>query len=130
VKRFATAAFLSLAPTNLSRGFRVESTFGLDYALQTELLGELPEKLRLSLSEGLAQRSYGDALKSLKVELASASGSSLDLAIIADFDGAAAGSRSEIERALQQLAVAASERHGWSIPFPQVVVHRASATVA
>ncbi len=123
VKTYPTADFLGLAPVDLSRGFGVFSTFGIDYEHQAVCTTEVPEKLKAHIAAGLAH--HGDALLQLKVEFKTAGASSLDYLIQANFAGKAAVSYGSISREIQRLAVDACNDNGWGIPFQQVTIHRA-----
>ena len=51
--------------------------------------------------------------------------SSLDFEARADFTGEAAPRYRELRRAMQRLLVDACTQNGWTIPFPQLTLHRA-----
>jgi len=118
--------FIGKSPVNLSQGFRVSTTFGVDYQHQEICTTEIPEKMWAFITKGLVslvpEREY---LLSLKVELSAAGASSLDYAIIADFDGAMASKYQVIVRALQGFAVDCCNENGWIIPFTQITLHNA-----
>ncbi|MCB1204611.1 MAG: hypothetical protein KDN18_10155 [Verrucomicrobiae bacterium] len=122
-----TTDFLAAGPTNLTHGFRISSTFGIDYRHLAEATSEIPSTLEShligELNSFLVEKGR---LVSLKVEFASAGSSSLDFEIIADFDGSVASRYSQLHRALQRIAVECCHLHGWEIPFPQIVVHEAT----
>ena len=126
-KTYPTGDFLGLSPTNLSQGFRVETTFGLDYADQAQITEDIPSTLKAALEHGLAAQGHQDALKAVLVEFDEAAGSSLNLKILADFEGSAAPARGKLRRLLQRLTVDACNEHGWNIPFPQITVHQAAS---
>lgn len=124
----ATADFLAAAATNLSKGFRLSSRFGIGYRHQISSTTSIPEILEAHLLRHLgAVVGDRDLLRSLKVEFAEAGASSLDYAIIADFDGSLAARREFLARALQRLAVDCCNEQGWEIPFTQITVHQADA---
>jgi len=126
-----TADFLAAAPVNLSRGFRVSSRLGIAYRHLAEATRPIPEILHERLSRDLPTLlEERDQLRSLKVEFASAGSSSLDFAIIADFDGSLAPQYDFLSRALQRIAVECCIEHGWEIPFPQITVHQAGSASA
>jgi hypothetical protein len=54
------------------------------------------------------------------VEFAVANSSSLDLVVIADFDGALGDLYNRLRRAIQRWCVDACTENGWEIPFPQM----------
>lgn len=121
-----TDEFLEAAPTNLSLGFRLSTHFGISYRHQAESTTRIPEILQAKLNRELVSMLEDHAhLRSVRVEFASASDSSLDYAIIADFDGRVAARYEFLRRALQRIAVDCCNEQGWEIPFPQLTVHRA-----
>ncbi|MEM7600224.1 MAG: hypothetical protein AAF357_02280, partial [Verrucomicrobiota bacterium] len=121
-----TVEFLSKSPKNLSTGFRVSSLFGVDYNLQPDCTTTIPETMWAYMTKELCAL-IGDheKLVSLKVEFASAGASSLDLEIIADFDGSLAQKYQALQRALQRYAVECCNENGWGIPFAQITLHNA-----
>ncbi len=121
-----TIEFLSKSPMTLSHGFRVSTTFGVDYSHQEISTTKIPEAMWAHLAKGLCQL-VGERknLVDLKVELSSAGASSLDYAIIADFDACMAPKYQVIARALQKLAVECCNENGWIIPFAQLTLHNA-----
>jgi predicted nucleic acid-binding Zn-ribbon protein len=124
-----TVDFLSKSPTNLSQGFRISTTFGIDYKHQADCTDSIPEKMWAYITRELCSLiDDREKLLSLKVEFASAGASSLDYSIIADFDGSLAAKIQVIERALQRFAVEACNENGWEIPFTQVTLHNAFPT--
>lgn len=122
---YPTQDFLALAPKNISKGFRVSETFGIDYAYQAIATKEVPEKMRQALQLGLAQVVDPGSIEKVQVEFESAGASSLDYAVLANFDGAAAKHIEELTRAIQSILVELCNTEGWTIPFAQLVVHRA-----
>lgn len=121
-----SAAFLTLNPVNLSTDFRIRSVFGIDYAHQVEAVAEAPQKLSQVIEDGLKELAGPDNLKNLAVEFKAAGASSLDLEIMADFDGRAASKYYRLSRAVQRLAVEACNQYGYVIPFTQVTIHTSS----
>jgi predicted nucleic acid-binding Zn-ribbon protein len=121
---FPTIDFLETGATNLAHGFRLNSTIGIDYRHLAKATSEIPATLEAHLI-GELNTFLGEKgrLVSLKVEFASAGQSSLNLEIIADFDGAAASRYAQLRRSLQRFAVECCHLHRWEIPFPQIVVH-------
>lgn len=120
--------FMEDPPRNLSRGFRHNISFGVDYAHQAIVTSEIPATLRSSVETALAGTAWADALVNLRVEFDEAAASSLNLAVIADFRGEVAADYSRIRRFLNAACVDACNRHGWTIPFQQVTVHMAGAS--
>ena len=127
VKTYSTGDFLSQNPTNISSGFSLKSTFGIDYKHQAQCTQEIPEQLKQMLQRELVKAGYGDNLAAVNAEFSQASASSLDIDIIAVFSGNAAKDYVALTRALQRIAVDACNRYGWEIPFAQVTVHPAGS---
>lgn len=127
VKTYPTLSFVEQNPIDLSRDFRVNVTFGVDYAHQAISTQEVPAKLEARLRSDLERAGYREQLTHLAVEFKEAGASSLDMAILADFSSAAAQDYERLKRLLQRIAVDACNEHGWVIPFAQITVHQASA---
>lgn len=125
-KSYSTTAFLDQTPENLSHGFRISTAFGIDYEHQAEAVDKVPEILRRMLTERLVGDFGRDAVRSVQVEFANAGASSLDYAILADFDGSVASRLNPLRRRIQQCMVTACNEHGWGIPFTQITVHQAA----
>lgn len=125
---YSTADFYAINLINLSRDetFGVSVTFGFDYALQAISLTEIPQALEEEVRTVLEEEGYKRHLKSLLVELATANSSSLDFLIFATFDSKVASDFYKIQRLLQQSCVGVSNKKGWTIPFPQLTIHRAA----
>ncbi len=121
---YTTEGFLALNPTNLSRDFRVEVEFGIDYRHQAEATTEIPAKIKAVIEEGLLEILAESELVSVQVDFLRAGESSLDYEVEADVRGRAAPLCEDIERAMTRLLVDAANRYGWVIPFPQLTVHR------
>jgi hypothetical protein len=126
-RTYRTADFLSLSPLNLSRNFRLKETIGISYSLQQESVTTIPEQLRSFVAQRIEEAGYGEQLLNLRVEFQQANTSSLDLVVIADFDGVLADLYNRLRRSLQCWCVQACTAHRWEIPFTQVTLHQAEA---
>ncbi len=124
-RSYPTATFLAQNPRNLSGGFVLTTSFGVDYSHQAEAVTTIPARLQEALTAGLTAELRAGELQDLRVELQSAGTSSLDYIVHAAFAGSAASRYLELRYLLQSLFVAACTRNGWRIPFPQLTVHRA-----
>ncbi|MCA8973711.1 MAG: hypothetical protein KDC98_03270 [Planctomycetes bacterium] len=122
-KSYPTPAFLAGNPRNLSRGFGVRATFGIDYRHQREATTTIPQLLTAAVREGLTAMVPAEQIRRVQVEFMAANSSSLDFNARADFTGDAAPLWREINRALQRLLVDACTQNDWNIPFPQLTVH-------
>ena len=122
-KTYTMSDFLSSQPKNLSQGFIVTSTIGVDYKYQQQCTAQMPEILCEGIRKGLQQESSGASLKDIWVYFSQANTSSLDFKIVAIFDGKAAEDYYPIVRSLQRYAVEVCNQQQWEIPFTQIVLH-------
>ena len=122
---YATSEFLNQSPMNISRGFRLQVTFGVDYAHQAIVVDQVPEKMKQVILAGLTGAGHDKDLVNLIVEFQSAGASSLDVQILGDFSGQAAPRYDFLERLINRLAVEACNQYQWVIPFTQVTLHQA-----
>ncbi len=125
LKTYPTADFLRLAPENLSHGFRLSVRFGIDYRHRAEATTSIPEIFQQALTDTLLKEHGREAVRSINVEFASASSSSLDYMILADFGGTLAHRYKALEREIQALCVDVCNERGWGIPFNQITIHKA-----
>ncbi|MFH1029391.1 MAG: hypothetical protein V1791_15435 [Pseudomonadota bacterium] len=121
---YPTAAFLGLHPKNLSGGFRVTSTFGVDYRHQAVATSEIPAKMRAKLQAELPKLAGAENVVEIQVLFSCASSSSLDYAVWVDLKGAAAPLSMLMPGTIQRILVEACNENGWVIPFTQVTVHK------
>ncbi len=121
---YATPDFVGEAPRNLSTGYRVEVIFGIDYRHQAQATEEIPRRLQDHVWHGLLRLLDGEGLRSVQVELLKAGDSSIDYEVEADVEGVCAHRFEDVEREMARLLVEACNLYGWTIPFPQVVLHR------
>ena len=126
-RTYRTADFLSLSPLNLSRNFRLKETIGISYNLQKDSVTTIPGLLRAFVERRITESGYGEQLLNLRVEFQQANTSSLDLVVIADFDGMLADLYNRLRRSIQGWCVEACTAHHWEIPFTQVTLHEAEA---
>ncbi len=129
-RTYQTGDFLSLSPLNLSRNFRLKETIGISYDLQRQSVTTIPDLLKAHVEQRAAEEGYGEQLLNLRVEFERANTSSLDLVVIADFDGALGDLYSRLGRSMQRWCVEACNEHGWEIPFTQLTLHQATPEVA
>ncbi|MGE3173214.1 MAG: hypothetical protein AB7O97_11370 [Planctomycetota bacterium] len=127
-KTYRTGDFLAENPRNLSTGFLLAVSFGIDYGLQKDSTGTIPAAMKQALERELPELEGGDALQKVVVEFEQAGASSLDLQARVLFGGGAAHRYGALRRAISRILVDACTAHGWTIPFPQLTVHRAGGT--
>lgn len=125
LKTYQIDEYLSLSPENLSRGFRVSSTFGIDYRHQAIATSDVLEILGSALGKRLYEEFGREHVRSVSVEFKAAASSSLDYEILVDFNGELASRYRFINRLIQRICVDVCNGHGWTIPFTQVTVHQA-----
>ncbi|MDH3994344.1 MAG: mechanosensitive ion channel [Gammaproteobacteria bacterium] len=124
---YRTADFLVLSPNNLSRNFRLKETIGISYDLQRESVAAIPDTLKDHIKRRATEEGYADRLHNLRVDFEKANASSLDIVVIADFDGALADLYGRLQRTLQRWCVEACNEFGWEIPFTQLTLHQTEA---
>jgi len=127
-RTYPTTDFLGLSPRNLTTNFRVKETIGITYGLQKESVTTVPEILRAHVEKRIADEGYADKLLNLRVEFECANTSSLDIVVIADFDGSVADLYNRLRRAIQRWCVEACTENDWEIPFTQLTLHQAETT--
>jgi hypothetical protein len=123
-KTYVTSAYLAKNPENITPQYRVSTLFGLDYQYQKLATTTVPAIIRDTIYNILVERYDKENIKSVNVEFASASSSSLDFQISADVDGSLASQHDVIKRLLQCGAVDAANENEWVIPFPQLTLHK------
>jgi len=121
---FTAAEFYTMAPQNLSRGSRAEVVFGISYKHQAIATGEVRDKLRAFVREGLRAVLRDEQVIRVDVELCRAADSAIEYGVEVDMTGDAAVHYDTVEWLLTRLCVDACNQFGWEIPFPQLVVHR------
>lgn len=122
--RISTEEFYANPPLNLSHGSRAEIIFGIGYSHQTEAVDSIINKLKQHVEAGLLKMLNKDELVAVGVEILEAADSSINFEVEADITGAAAAKYEDVERELARLCIDACNKHGWEIPFPQMVIHK------
>ncbi|QJE94504.1 hypothetical protein [Luteolibacter luteus] len=125
LKTYPTSDFVEKCPENLSRGFRVSTSFGIGYGHRDIATSQAPEMLQEAIHKHLVEVLGREQVRSVKVEFKAAAASSLDYIVIADFAGDAAQRYAALERMIQQACIEVCNEQGWDIPFPQMVIHQA-----
>jgi len=123
-RSYPVVSFLQQSPRNLSRGFVVSTTLGIDYAHQAEATSTIPARMQELVQQGLAAAVAAGELQEVRVDLLTAADSKLEYIALARFHGSAAMKYFELQRLLQRLLVTACTEHGWRIPYPQLTLHR------
>lgn len=123
-KTYVLSDFLSLSPLNLSTGFRISSTIGISYRHQKESTHGVVTMLEAYIAKQIEQEGYQEGLNKLFVQFSHAGNSSLDIAVIANFNGDMAPLYFRLRRAIERWCVDACTEYDWEIPFPQLTVHK------
>ncbi|MBU1666861.1 hypothetical protein KKC13_00435 [bacterium] len=123
-KNYLVSEFLALSPLNLSTDFRVVETFGISYRHQKESTTKIIEQLEAFILQKIEEEDYGHGLKKLLVQFSAAGDSSLNMVIIANFNGEMAPLYYRLRRAIQRWCVDACNHYNWEIPFPQLTIHQ------
>ncbi|HMP73343.1 MAG TPA: hypothetical protein PKE55_08795 [Kiritimatiellia bacterium] len=121
---YPTNDFMGLGPKNLSKNFRVETRFGVDYRHQAESTGAIPAALRAVVEKGVGELVGEDMVRGVQVDLCEAGASALEYLVTVDVAGEAAGRARDVRLAIPGLLVGVCNEQGWTIPFTQVVVHQ------
>jgi len=124
-KTYKTIDYLAQSPMNLSSGFRIPVTFGIDYGHQAVITREIPEIIERAVTDGLRAEGFTDSIANITVQFKEAGPSSLDVAVLADFNKSAESRYAVLERAINRICVDTCNLHHWVIPFQQVTVHMA-----
>lgn len=124
---YETSGFLAQNPRNLATNFRLKETIGISYNHQKDSTTSIPATLQAYIQQRVEQEGYGDKLLNLRVEFGLANTSSLDLVVVADFNGELGDLYNRLRRAIQRWCVDACTEYGWEIPFPQLTLHGAVA---
>lgn len=123
---YQTADFLAQSPRNLSCGFRIETTFGIDYDHQAIATTQVPQLMREALQQQLGDLLAPETIRQVRVSFAQAGASSLDYRAQIDLTGEAAPDYQQVEFALQRILVETCNEQGWRIPFTQLTIHQSS----
>ncbi len=120
-----TVEFYKLNPIVYSDGFGVEVIFGLDYSHQAQMFSDVIPTIKNELHSCLMQTipSLKNGIMFFDVEFFQAGSSSLDLRIFLKLKGSEAGHKLKIERVIQAELVSICNKHNYTIPFGQMVVH-------
>jgi hypothetical protein len=128
---YKASDFYSKWPKNLSNGFAIEFTFGVDYDLQKNIFSEVipnfntrfDKVLNGELSKEVKGKSNVDIFTELNIEFLSAAESSLDLRFFVKCSGSVASKKLMLTRAIQAEFVKVCNEYDYTIPYKQLTVH-------
>ena len=115
--------FYSLSPVNLSVGFRLSTSFGLDYKQQDKITTEIPEIFRKELEAVFDAEIPEGLTKDIGVIFDETAASSLKLLVFVDFYGKAAPRYEYLKRQINTTCVDICNKYNYKIPFEQLTVH-------
>lgn len=122
---YSAENYLSQNPMNLSRNYRIQMVFGIDYKYQsictTEIQSRMCERLKKELEDLLGK----NQLINVTTDFFSASSSSLDYEYEAYVQGSSAHMYEEVERVMVKSFADSCNKYGWMIPFKQITLHNA-----
>lgn len=122
-KTYPTTDFLTQNPLNISKSFRINVVFGIDYQYQNIATREIPDKLKEYLQAELINEGYGEHVISLAVEFKEMGDSSIDYDIIVDFSGRVAKDYYKLSRVIQKIAMNATNKYRWEIPYTTFTIN-------
>ena len=122
-KTYPTTEFLTQNPLNITKSFRINIVLGIDYKYQNIATREIPDKLKEYLQTELVNEGYGEHIINLIVEYKEMGDSSIDYDIIADFSGRVAKDYHKLSRVIQKMAMDATNKHGWEIPYTTFTIN-------
>ena len=124
LKFYSTPEFLSKTPVNLSKGFRYDIEFGLDYSVLSRICDEIPQLFEKGLRTHL-ERHYRKNLPDFthtKVSFDHAGSSALNLKVLVHVEGRCAERYEEFRRDIQTALVRICNENNLVIPFNQLTV--------
>ncbi len=125
MKTYPTAEFLQGKPENLSHGYRVDLTFGIDYQHQKISTTEVADILEQAIYQALIGKFDKQDIRSVKVEFKEAGSSSLDYLVNVDVSGNLDSRYHVLSRMVAGVCVDVCNERAWVIPFTQITVHQA-----
>lgn len=122
-KTYPTTDFLTQNPLNISKSFRINVVFGVDYQYQNIATSEIPDKLKEYLQAEITNEGYGEHVISLVVEFKEMGDSSIDYDILVDFSGRVAKDYYKLSRVIQKIAMNAASKYRWEIPYTTFTIN-------
>lgn len=126
IRNTSTAAFMQENLRNLSQGYGVSITFGIDYQHQAISTTEIPRVLRQAIEQAFQNNELGKHVDNILVEFKEAGPSALNYLIAVGMNGEAAESYYTLGRLLQLTCVNCCNANGWVIPFNQITLNAGS----
>lgn len=125
VSHFTTQSFMEQNPKNVSHGYRSTIEFGIDYSHQEQAAsGEIARIMHEYVDREIRKLVPSDKMLATFVTLFQAGSSSLDYEIEVDVAPGTGHLYDPVAHAMARIAVECCTENGWTIPFPQLTVHR------
>lgn len=121
-----TASFMNEKIRNLSHGYNVSITFGIDYQHRADSTGTVPDILRKHIEQELQQAEFSRHVQSVLVEFKEATPSSLNYVVAVSMNGAGANAHGSVTRLLQSACIDCANANGWVMPFNQLTLNARS----
>ncbi|MCO4781549.1 MAG: hypothetical protein KC646_04440 [Candidatus Cloacimonetes bacterium] len=120
---FSIENFVGLNPINFSNSFAIKTIAGISYNHAQACNKKVLKTFKDFIIKKLEQSSYKNQFKSVVCEVHLLNSSSIDLAMIVNFEGTAAPQYRKLTRILQQWTLDACNQNDWQIPYPQLDIH-------
>ncbi len=124
ISYYTVQSFLDQNPKNVSTNYRVTIEFGIDYSHQAIAADEIPKILREYIECEICKMIEPEKVRGVYVTLFRAGASSLDYEIEVDVGEGMGHLYETIEHGLARFAVQCCTKNNWTIPFPQLTLHR------
>ncbi len=121
--------YLALNPKNLSRNYRIQMVFGIDYQYQSICTTDIQSKMHQRLKKELEDLLGKEELINVTTDFFSANTSSLDYEYEAYVRGSSAHMYEEVERVMVKSFADTCNAYGWVIPFQQITLHNADKKI-
>lgn len=122
---YKTSSFVASTPENVTTGFTVSVTFGVDYKHIKEAVELIPQTLQQKVAAAFAATQIAEHVSGVSVSFKEAADSSLNFSIFVSLTHEAASWYYAAGRLVQRTAVETCIENDWEIPFPQLTVHQA-----
>ena len=117
IKTYETTNFLKLNPVNLSKnGFTVILAIAIDHKHKNNASNNIVQMLEKGLNRALSEEEFFPHLNKLWVNYSETTLNTLELKVLASFEGEAAEFYYYIDRTIRARVLEESNKNGWKIP--------------
>ena len=121
---YSAQTYLSLNTMNLSKGYRIQTVFGIDYRHQKIMLTTIPELMFEVFYQDLKDLLGKEEIKRVTTDFWMAGDSSLQYEYEAYIKGSSAHMFEEVERVIIYAFGKVCNEYNIVIPFPQITYHK------